>query len=80
MQSRTPIAERAANPTSLVSHCLLIKEMQQLKLHRGSETEKSARILVLEPYNWFICEIQAFWQRVLQKSLTCTYAGTTRKN
>lgn len=39
-QSRTLMAEHAANPTSLASHCLLVKEMQQLKLHSGSETEK----------------------------------------
>lgn len=59
-QSRTLMAEHAANPTSLASHCLLVKEMQQLKLHSGSETEKVPRILVPEPYNWFICEIQVF--------------------
>lgn len=39
-QSRTLMAEHPANLTSLVSHCLLIKEMQQLKLHSGSETNK----------------------------------------
>lgn len=57
MQSRTLTAECAANPISLLSHCLLIK--QQLKKNSGSEQER-AGILVLEPYSWFICEIEVF--------------------